>query len=53
VVHGHEAAHDNRHDLLAGERVAQALLEHDGEGDALTELVGTGGRAGGLRDVDE
>ena len=34
--------------LLLGERVLQALAEEDAHGDALTELVGTSGGAGGV-----
>ena len=44
-----QALHDNRQNLLAGQSILEAVAEEDGEGEGFTELVGTGGRAGGLR----
>ena len=36
-----EALHDDHLDLLVGKRVLEAVTEKDGQGKALTELVGT------------
>ncbi len=46
-----QALHDNRRNLTASQSILEAVAEEDREGEGFTELVGTGGRAGGLDDA--
>lgn len=43
-----KALHDNREDLLAGQRIFEAVTEEDGEGEGFPQLVWAGRGAGCL-----
>jgi hypothetical protein len=45
VVHLNKAAHDDHHHFLTGQGVLEPVTDHEAEGEALTELVRSLGRA--------
>lgn len=49
VVHLNQSLSGDRGDLTSSQGILEAVTEEDGEREGLAELVGTGGRAGGLQ----